>query len=209
MAFRVMVVEDEAAVTGGVVTMIQDAGHEVVGVARSGEDAIEIADEKHPDVAVVDVKLPGIDGIEATREMVERYGIAVVILTSYVDPEFIDGAASAGAFTYLPKPVSKEALLANLEFAAARSAQIGALRKEAQDLRVALEVRKLSERAKHVLMERLSMNEGDAFAHLKQKCRNQNKTLKEASEEILAAEEVFLCRIDKDPPKKARFEHML
>lgn len=206
MGYRVLVVEDEAVVAVGVVSMVQDAGHEVVEVARSGEEALEIAAEKHPDVAIVDIRLPGIDGIECTRQLVERHNTAVVILTAYSDPEFVEGAAGAGAFTYLLKPVTKEALRANLELAAARSIELAELRKEAQDLRTALEVRKLSECAKHVLMGRLSLSEADAFAHLKQKCRNQNKTLRQASEEILAADEAFLDEIAKDPPKKPRVE---
>lgn len=201
-----MIVEDEAVVAVGVVAMMQDAGHEVVGVARSGEEALDIAAERHPDVAVVDVKLPGMNGIETTRALVERHDTAVIILTAFVDPELVEGAAAAGAFTYLPKPVTKEALLANLGLALARSNELAELRKEAQDLKTALEVRKLSERAKHILMARLSLSEADAFAHLKQKCRNQNKTLRQASEEILAAEEAFMGEVDKDPPKRPRLE---
>lgn len=206
MGYRVLVVEDEAMVAVGVVGMIREGGHEVVGAAHSGEEALELAKEHSPDMAVVDMKLPGMDGIETTRELVERFGMAVVILTAYTDQEFIDGAAAAGASTYLLKPVVKETLLANLGLAAARAAELGEARKEADDLRTALEVRKLSERAKYVLMARLSLSEADAFSHLKQKCRNQNKTLRQASEEILAADEAFLAQIDKESPKKARSE---
>jgi AmiR/NasT family two-component response regulator len=206
LGYRVLIVEDEAVVAVGVVSMVQDAGHEVVEVARSGEEALEIAADKRPDVAIVDIRLPGINGIETTRQLVEKHNTAVVILTAYSDPEFVEGAAGAGAFTYLLKPVTKEALRANLELAAARSSEFAELRREANDLRTALEVRKLSERAKHVLMGRLALSEADAFAHLKQKCRNQNKTLREASEEILAADEAFLDEIAKDPPKRPRVE---
>lgn len=206
MPFGVLVVEDEPVVAVGVVAMIQEAGHEVVGVARTGEEALELAAEKRVSVAVVDVKLPGMDGIETTRQLVERCNTPVVILTAYADPEFVDGAAAAGASTYLLKPVAKETLLPNLELAVARGNELSELRREAQDLKTALEVRKLSERAKHILMERLSLSEGDAFAHLKQKCRNQNKTLRQASEEILAADEAFMAEVDKDPPKKTRAE---
>jgi len=206
LAFRVMIVEDEPVVAVGVVGMIQEAGHEVVGVAHSGEEALAMAAENKAQIAVVDIKLPGMNGIETTSQLVEKHNIAVIILTAYADPEFVEGAAAAGAFTYLIKPVAKEALLPNLEVAAARASELSELRKEAQDLKTALEVRKLSERAKHVLMARLSLSEADAFAHLKQKCRNQNKTLRQASEEILAAEEAFLSDIDKDPPRKPRLE---
>lgn len=202
MGLRVMVVEDEAVVAVGVRAMIQDAGHEVVGVAHSGEEAVSMASEVQPDVAIVDVKLPGMNGIETTRVLNEMGSTAVVILTAYANPEFIEGAAAAGAHTYLLKPITKEALCANLEVAVARSSEYAELQKEANDVRSALEVRKLSERAKHVLMERLSLSEEEAFSHLRQKCRNQNKTMRQVAEEILAAEDAFLAEVDKDPPKK-------
>ncbi len=202
MTLRVLLVEDEPVVAVGVRAMIQDAGHQVIEIARTGEEAVDIASDSAPDIAIVDVKLPGMDGVETTRCLFERHGIPVIILTAYADPEFIEGARNAGAFTYLLKPVVKETLLANVQLAAARAAELADLRKEAEDAKMALEVRKLSERAKHVLMERLSLNEADAFAHLRQKCRNQNKTMRQASEEILAADEMFLSSVDKDPPKK-------
>jgi len=200
---RVMVVEDESVVAVGVRAMLQDCGYEVVSVARSGEEAVEEAANLHPDVAVVDVKLPGIDGIETTRQLVGNGKTAVIILTAYADREFVEGAAAAGAFTYLMKPVSKEALCANLEVAVARSSDMGELRREADDAKSALEVRKLSERAKHVLMERLSLSESDAFAHVRQKCRNQNKTMREVAEEILEADEAFQAGVSKDPPDRS------
>ncbi len=204
MGLKVLVVEDEAVVAVGVVAMVQEAGHEVVGVAHSGEEALTMAQQTSPDVAIVDVRLPGMSGIETTRGLVQGQGAAVIILTAYADPELVEGAASAGAFTYLLKPVVKEALVANLGLASARAAELSEARKEAQDLQTALEVRKMSERAKYVLMARLSLNEADAFSHLKQKCRNQNKTLRQASEEILLADEAFLLAVEKDAPKKAR-----
>lgn len=202
MALRIMVIEDEAVVAVGIRAMIQDVGHEVVGVARSGEEAIAMAAESQPDLVVVDVKLPGMNGIETARHLFMNHNLAVIVLTAYANPEFIEGAADAGAFTYLLKPVSKEALAANIRMAAARAAECAELRKEANDVRVAMEVRKLSERAKHILMERLALNEEQAFTHLRQKCRNQNKTMRQAAEEILEADEAFLARVENDPPKK-------
>ena len=202
MSFRVLVVEDESVVAVGVREMIQDAGHEVVGVARSGEEAISLAQQTRPDAAIVDAKLPGIDGIETTRRLVEQDHVAVMILTTDADPELITGAASAGAFTYLLKPINKEVLCANLEMAAARAAEFGELRREVDDVRTSLEVRKLSERAKHVVMRRLGLSEEEAFSHLRHKCRNQNKTMRETSEEILAADKAFTDVLSKDPPKK-------
>ena len=197
-----MIVEDESVVAVGVRGMVQDSGHEVVMVARSGEEAIATADEAQPDVAIVDVKLPGIDGIETTRRLTESGRTAVIILTAYADYAKQVGENSGAA--YLLKPVTKEELSANLQVAVARASELAELRKEANDVKAALEVRKLSERAKHVLMERLSLSESEAFDHLRQKCRNQNKTMRQVSEDILVAEEVFMSSIDKSPPSKRR-----
>ncbi len=203
MAFQVMVIEDEPVVAVGIRAMVQDAGHNVTGVAHSGEEALPMIEETRPDVVILDVKLPGIDGIETTRRLVERDNTPVIILTAYADPEFIEGAAGAGAFTYLLKPVSKEALNANLKVAVARAAEFAQLRQEASDMRDALEVRKLAERAKHVLMQRLSLGEAEAFAHLRQKCRNQNRTMREVAEQVLSADDRFLSDTSKDPPQKS------
>lgn len=204
LGYRVLIVEDDAAASLAVRSIIEGAGYEVVGTASSGEEALTIAEELNPDVAIVDIRLPGMDGIETTRQLVERHNLAVMIVTAYADPEFVQGAARAGACSYLLKPVTKEALCANLEIAAARSNELMLLRQEAEDMKGALEVRKLSECAKHVLMSRLALSEVEAFAHIKQKCRNQNKTLKQVSIEILTAEEAFLQQIAKEPPKKLK-----
>ncbi len=204
LRYRVLIVEDDDVAGLAARSIIEDAGYEVVGTASSGEEALEIAEELCPDVAIVDIRLPGIDGIETARQLVEKHNLAVMMVTAYADPVFVQGAAQAGACSYLLKPVTKEALCANLEIAAARSNELMLLRQEAEDMKGALEVRKLSERAKHVLMSRLALSEVEAFAHIKQKCRNQNKTLKQVSFEILAAEEAFLQEIAKEPPKKTR-----
>lgn len=204
MGYRVLVVEDEAVVAVGIRSMIQDGGNEVIGVAHSGEEALKMASEDRPDIALVDIKLPGMNGIETTKKLVKNHGIAVIVLTAYADQEFIDGAAAAGAFTYLLKPADTDALRANLELASARAGEFAVMRKEAEETKSALETRKLAERAKHILMERLTLNEENAFAHLRQKCRNQNKTMRQAAEEIIAADEAFLFVVEKEAIKKDR-----
>lgn len=204
MGYRVLVVEDEKAVAMSLVSMLQDDGHEVVQIAATGEQAITAVADNRPDVALVDLRLPGMDGIETTRRLVEDHNLAVIIITAYADSQFVKGAAEAGAYAYLLKPVTKEAICANLELAVVRSNELGVLRKEAEDTKSALEVRKLAERAKYVLMDRLSLTEEEAFAHIKQKCRNQNKTLRQVAAAILAADEAFLGEIAKDPPKKTK-----
>lgn len=203
MALRVMVVEDEPVVAVGIRSMIEDSGHQVVAMARSGEEALSLLVEARPDVAVVDVKLPGMDGIDTTRHLVRQADVGVVILTAYSDPEFIEGSTSAGAFTYLLKPVTKDALAANITIAARRAREFADLRREAEDTKAALEVRKLTERAKSILMERMSLTEPAAYAHLTLKSRNQNKTMKQVAEEIIAADKAFMSSVDKDPGRRS------
>ena len=204
MGYRVLIVEDDEAVALGVASILRGAGHEDVQIVASGEQSIAVAGDFRPDVALVDLRLPGMDGIETTRQLVKNHALAVIIMTAYADPQFVKGAAEVGAYAYLLKPVTKEALCANLELAVVRSNEFVVLRKEAEDTKSALEVRKLAERAKYVLMGRLSLSEEEAFAHIKQKCRNQNKTLKQVAAEILVADEAFLSEIAKDPPKKTK-----
>lgn len=199
MGLRVMVVEDEPVVAVGIRSMVEDSGYEVVAMARSGEEALSLLGEANPDVAVVDLNLPGMNGIETTRDLVQQADIGVVILTAYSDPEFMEGSTEAGAFAYLLKPVAREALAANIAIAARRASELAELRKEAADMKTALEVRKLTERAKAILMERLSLNESAAHAHLTSKSRNQNKTMRQTSEEIIAADKVFLSAVCAEP----------
>ncbi len=202
MRLRVMVIEDEPVVAVGIRSMIEDSGHEVVAMARGGEEALSLLEEARPDVAVIDVKLPGMDGIETTRDIVRRADVGVVILTAYSDPEFVEGSIAAGAFTYLLKPVTKEALAANIAIAAKRAIEFAELRKEAADTKTALQVRKLTERAKSILMERVSLSEAAAHSHLTLKCRNQNKTMRQVAEEIIAADKAFMSTVGKDPSRR-------
>lgn len=201
MRLRVMVIEDEPVVPVGIRSMIEDSGHEVVAMARGGEEALSLLEEARPDVAVIDVKLPGMDGIETTRSIVRRADVGVVILTAYSDPEFVEGSIAAGAFTYLLKPVTKEALAANIAIAAKRAVEFAELRKEAADTKTALEVRKLTERAKSILMERVCFSEAAAYSHLTLKCRNQNKTMRQVAQEIIAADKAFMSSISKEPSR--------
>lgn len=199
-----MLVEDEPVVAIGIRSMMQECGHEIVGIAKNSDEAFDICRSLNPEIAVMDIKLPGMNGIEITRRIVDEFNIATIILTAYSNEQYIEGAASAGAYTYLLKPVTKEALSANIEVCVARWKAFCEIKKEASDAIVALENRKLAERAKHVLMERLSLSEADAFNHMRQKCRNQNKTIRQTAEEILAADEKFILSIDKESPKKIK-----
>ncbi|MCE5324392.1 response regulator [bacterium] len=201
MGCRVLVV-CEADAASSIRSIIEKAGHEVVGIAEGCEDAIELASQMHPDVSLVDMESPSVSGIDTTHRLIELGVEAVMIMSTQVDKEWIESAALAGACTYVRKPVDQESLCANIELVCARASVLAALRKEAEDVMVALETRKLSERAKHILMSRLSLNEEDAFTYLRHKCRNQNKTMRQAADEIIIADEAFLRAIENEPPKK-------
>ncbi|MEN6355824.1 MAG: response regulator [Armatimonadota bacterium] len=204
MGHRVLVVENGTDAASEIRSIVENAGHEVVGMAGCGEHAFDLAGETHPDMALVAMELSGIDGIETTRRLIEQGVGAVIILSSHADEQLIKGAALAGAFTYLLKPADPESICANIELAAARASELSVLKKEVEDVRTALETRKLSERAKHILMSRLSLNEEDAFTHLKHKCRNQNKTMRQVADDIILADDVFLRAVEKEPPKKGQ-----
>ena len=202
MGYRVLVVENDLDTASSIRSVVENAGHDLVGMATCWNQAAELVCEMQPDVAIVCLELPDTDGIETTRRLIEQGVGAVIILASNAEYEWIEAAAGAGAFMYLPKPIALDCVCANIDLAAARAAELTQLRKEAEDAKAALETRKLSERAKHILMSRLSLNEEDAFTHLRTKCRNQNKTMRQVADEIILADNEFLCAIEKEPLKK-------
>lgn len=204
MSLKVLLVEDEPIVALGLQSMIRNEGYEIVGVAQDGQEGLDMIKSLHPDVAIVDVKLPVMDGIALTKSAMSEVPLPIVILTAYADEEFVVGAAEAGAFGYLVKPVSSDTLLPTIRMGVARFREFIEVKRESDDNRQALETRKLVERAKHILMARLNLDEETAFAHIRDKCRNQNKTMKETASEILEADASFMRSVEKAPLSKIR-----
>jgi response regulator NasT len=167
--------------------MLERAGFEVVAEARDGREAVALAAEHQPDLAVMDVKMPELDGIEAARQMLEQRQIPIVMLTAFSEAALVGRAVDAGVFGYLVKPFRESDLLPAIEAARARHAELQALRDEAGSLRDALEARKLIERAKGLLMEKDGLSEGEAFARLRGASQQTGRPLREVAAAVCAA----------------------
>ena len=166
--------------------MLERAGYEVVAEARDGREAVALASEHLPDLAVMDVKMPELDGIEAARQVLEQRQIPIVMLTAFSEAALVGRAVDAGVFGYLVKPFRESDLLPAIEAARARHAELQALRDEAGSLRDALEARKLIERAKGLLMEKDGLSEAEAFARLRGASQQTGRPLRDVAEAILA-----------------------
>jgi two-component system, response regulator PdtaR len=183
---RVLVAEDETIIRLDLRTLLERAGFEVCAEARDGEEAVSLARSERPDVAVLDVKMPKLDGIEAARRILNERPIPIVMLTAYGQEELVQRAAEAGVFGYLVKPFREQDLLPAIRTARARYEELAALREEAESLAEALAARKVIERAKGLLMEREGLSEQDAFARLRKASQLSGRPLKVVAEALVA-----------------------
>ena len=159
---------------------------EVVGEARDGEEAVALAREVSPDLAIMDVKMPKLDGIEAARRIIDSCPIPIVLLTAYGQEELVSRAVEAGIFGYLVKPFREADLLPAIHTARARHEELAALREEAESLAEALAARKTIERAKGLLMEKEGLSEEDAFARLRKASQASGRPLKVIADAVVA-----------------------
>jgi len=165
----------------------------VVGPTAVGKSAVavELAERHRPDLAILDIKMPELDGIAAAQQITARRPIPVILLTAYSEPELVERATEAGVFAYLVKPVSEEDLLPTILLARARFEEFRLLQKEVADLREALEARKVIERAKGILMKRLGISEAEAFRRMQVQSQKENKKLVEIARAIVTAHGVL------------------
>ena len=166
--------------------MLARAGFEVVAEARDGGEAIELARAATPDLALLDVRMPGVDGIDAARAMLEERPIPIVMITAYSQRDVVARAVEAGVFGYLVKPFREADLLPAIAAAKARHAELEALREEAESLSEALATRKVVERAKGLLMEREGLTEEEAFARLRRASQSSNRPMGVVAEAVVA-----------------------
>jgi response regulator NasT len=166
--------------------MLERAGFDVVAEARDGVEAVSLAESESPDLALLDVKMPQLDGIEAARRILDQRPIPVVMLTAFTQRELVARAVEAGVFGYLVKPFRESDLLPAIETARARHAELQAVRAESDSLRDALEARKLIERAKGLLMERDGLTEAEAFARMRGAAQRTGRTLRDIAEAMVA-----------------------
>jgi two-component system, response regulator PdtaR len=167
--------------------MLERAGFEVVAEARDGAEAVRLAAETEPDLAVMDVKMPDLDGIEAARRILEERPIPIVMLTAFSEADLVSRAVDAGVFGYLVKPFRETDLLPAIEAARARHAELQAVRAESDSLRDALESRKSIERAKGVLMDREGIPESEAFERMRRASQRIGKPMREIADAVVAA----------------------
>ena len=178
--------EDETIIRLDLVELLKRAGMDVVGEARDGEEAVALARELEPDLAIMDVKMPKLDGIEAARKIIAERPIPIVLLTAYGQEELVSRAVKAGVFGYLVKPFREGDLLPAIHTARARHEELAALREEAESLAEALAARKAIERAKGLLMEKEGLSEADAFARLRKASQVSGRPLKVVAEAVVA-----------------------
>jgi response regulator NasT len=183
---RILIAEDETIIRLDLRELLERAGFEVCAEARDGVEAVALARETEPDLAVLDVKMPRLDGIEAAKRILDERSIPIVMLTAFDQQELVGRAIEAGVFGYLVKPFRESDLLPAIETARARHEELAALREEAESLAEALAARKAIERAKGLLMEREGLSEQDAFARLRKASQVSGRPLKVVADALIA-----------------------
>jgi len=183
---RILVAEDETIIRLDLKDLLERAGFEVVAEAKDGEEAVALARSAQPDLALMDVKMPRLDGIEAARRILDERPIPIVMLTAYGQQELVARAAEAGVFGYLVKPFREQDLLPAIHTARARHEELQALREEAESLQEALAARKVIERAKGLLMEKEGLTEDEAFSRLRRASQASQRPLKVIAEAVVA-----------------------
>jgi AmiR/NasT family two-component response regulator len=183
---RILVAEDETIIRLDLRALLERAGLEVCAEARDGLEAVELARREQPDLAILDVKMPRLDGIEAARRILDERPIPIVMLTAYGQEELVSRAVEAGVFGYLVKPFREQDLLPAIATARARHEELQALREEAESLAEALAARKAIERAKGLLMAKEGLTEQQAFERLRRASQISGRPLKVVAEALIA-----------------------
>ena len=182
---RVVVAEDESVIRLDIVEMLRDIGYDVVGEAADGESAVHLAEELRPDLVVMDIKMPKLDGISAAEKIAEARIAPVVLLTAFSQQELVQRASDAGAMAYVVKPFTAADLSPALEIALSRHAEIKALESEISDLTDRFETRKLVERAKGVLISNMGLTEPEAFRWIQKTSMDRRLTMREVAETVI------------------------
>lgn len=190
-SFRVLIAEDEYLNLMGLKSSVENLGHKVIGEASDGKEAIKLALELKPDLILMDINMPIIDGIEAIKEINKEIVLPVIIISGYHDRELISKAREAGVFAYLIKPVREKDLQAAIEICLARFNQYKDLEKEYNSIKERLEARKYIERAKGILMERNGLKESEAMKALQKKSRDSNRKIVDIAREIIEADNIL------------------
>ena len=181
---RVVVAEDEALIRMDVVATLQEAGYQVVGEAADGEEAVRLAIELVPDLMIMDIKMPKLDGISAA-EKISELKIPVVLLTAFSQADLVKRAADAGAMAYVTKPFKPSDLLPAIQIALSRSEELFALETEIVDLNERLETRKLMDRAKGLLQSKMKLSEPEAFRWIQKASMDRRLSMSQVAKAVL------------------------
>lgn len=182
---RVVIAEDEAIIRMDLREILEEESYEVVGECGRGDEVYDLVASTRPDIAILDVKMPGLDGIAAARTLTEERACAVVLLTAFSQRELIDDARKAGVMGYLVKPFQRSDLVPAIEIALARFREMSALAADAASLAERLADRKVIDRAKGRLMDTHAMSEADAYAFLQKAAMNGRRSMRQVSDEVL------------------------
>ena len=182
-AYRILVAEDETLIRMDLVEMLREAGYEVIAEASNGEEAIALADSHRPDLAIVDVKMPILDGISAAEKIITI--APVLMLTAFSQRELVDRAREAGAMAYVVKPFTINDLIPAIEIAISRHREMKSLEAEVNNLHDRLETRKLVDRAKGILMQALNLSEPEAFSWIQRSAMDRRISMKEVAEAVI------------------------
>lgn len=188
MSIRVVIAEDEAIIRLDLKETLEEEGYEVVGETGRGDKAVDLVRELRPDLAILDIKMPGMDGIEAARLITKDRVCGVLVLTAFSQREVIEQARDAGALAYLVKPFQKTDLVPAIEVAIARFKEMQALNGEVDALEEQLEARKAIDRAKGILIDQCSLSEADAYGFIQRGAMNHRSTMKAVADMVIAGE---------------------
>ena len=182
-AHRILIAEDETLICMDLVEMLSESGYEVVGQASNGQEAIDLAKELKPDLAILDVKMPILDGISAATQIIEFS--PVLMLTAFSQKDWIERASDAGAMAYVVKPFTINDLIPAIEISISRHRQMKSLALEVSDLHERLESRKLIDRAKGILMKALNLSEPEAFSWIQRAAMDRRISMKEVARAVI------------------------
>jgi response regulator NasT len=185
---RVVIAEDEAIIRLDLKETLEEEGYEIVGETGRGDEAVDLVKEHEPDIAILDIKMPGLDGLSAAREIAGERRAAVLILTAFSQRDLIEQARDAGALAYLVKPFQRSELIPAIEVAIGRFREMKALQDQTQSLEDQLETRKVVDRAKGKLMDDQGLSEADAFSFIQKTAMQERMTMKAISERVIAGE---------------------
>lgn len=188
VATRIVIAEDEAIIRLDLRELLIEEGYEVVGEAGRGDQAVELVSTLAPDVVILDVKMPGMDGIEAAKRIAEHASCAILMLTAFSQREIVEQARDAGALAYLVKPFQRSDVVPAIELAVARFREMRALVAENGSLNDRLEARKAIDRAKGVLIDAHLMSEADAFSFIQRSAMSRRETMRNVAEAIVRGE---------------------